>query len=132
MANSRAWRSCEMTESIAALALEFAVLFTVFITAKHITVNASPTTTTISRSENPSCALLVRFLIPELLRLLPTTCRVPRRVHVPSQALWIAKDIIFSSLRGRDILKIAGVSLECNEMLQVATSETVSRRREPR
>jgi hypothetical protein len=40
------------------------------MTAKAITVKASPTTTTISIRENPCSAFLVRLLIPELLRLL--------------------------------------------------------------
>jgi hypothetical protein len=63
-----------------------------------MTVKARATTTTISISENPCSALLVRLLIPELLRFHPVTRRVLKRVHVPRQLYSLCKHIVFSAL----------------------------------
>src|ERR1700722_499439 len=112
MANSRAWRSWEMTASIAELDRAFCEELIVFMTAKAITVKASPTTTTISRSENPCSALFVRLLIPELLKFRPVACRVTGRVHVPRRARQPSKYIVFGiledhSLPGRTVQPFA-------------------------
>src|SRR5580704_6247442 len=124
MASARAWRSCERTMSMAALARAFCELPMVFMTAKAITVKASATTTSISSRENPCWALLVRLLIPELLGFHPVNCRVLKRVHVPRQAYGLCKYIVFIILRGFSIRGEAGHSCQCNKTLQDATSET--------